>query len=283
MEWIRKSLAMSVCLLMLFAITACSDDGESPYKDEYEPNNKITNPTDITLGTTYNASISKGDRDFFRFSIDNDEIIETFEIELGNFSEDIELETYIYDNLGRFRWGGYASPGYGYEVYYHAIEGNIIVEIGDKNDDAKGDYTLTVSDLNDGDDNEPNDGFPNATDIHTYPTEPISANITAPSDDIYEQDWDYYKVTVMANKKVEATITPETSNLTIHYKTYDKYFSVYDEGSTGDPGGSVLFSINNPTGENDIFYVKVGGLLNSRFLYGINYTISFIETDAEIK
>ena len=89
MEWIRKIFFVCAGLLLLFALTGCSDDEPNPYKDEYEPNNNITAPTDITLGTTYNASISKGDHDFYRFSVDNEGVLENIKIELGNFSENL--------------------------------------------------------------------------------------------------------------------------------------------------------------------------------------------------
>lgn len=282
MEWIRKSLAMSVCLLMLIAITACSDDTDNPYKDEYEPNNNITSPTDITLGTTYSASISKGDRDFYRFSIDNEGILENLKIELGNFSETLQLESSIYDGLGNKIITYWNDPSYGYIVYYPTIEGTYYIEIGDRNDQAKGDYSLKVTDLNDSDANEPNNTFGTATLIDGYPTGMISANIvTTASAEYPGGDWDYYLVVVNAGKKVDFTVSPQAADLAMHFKIYNESQAEIDPGLTGTPGQSLNFYLNNSGAELITVYVKLGGTLGSS--YERDYTISFTETDADIK
>ncbi len=282
MEWIRKILAMSICLLLLFASTACSDDETNPYKDEYEPNNSITSPTDITLGTTYSASISKGDRDFYRFSIDNEGVLENLKIELGNFSETLELESSIYDGLGNKLITYWNDPSFGYIVYYPTVEGTYYLEIGDRNDQKKGDYSLKVTDLNDSDANEPNNTFGTATLIDSYPTGTISANIvTTASAEYPNGDWDYYLVVVNANKKVDFTVSPQAADLAMHFKIYNESQAEIDPGLNGTPGQSLNFYLNNSGGELITVYVKLGGTLGSS--YERDYTISFTETNADIK
>jgi len=280
MNWTRKILGMSLLMLFLFSITGCEDDKPSPYKDEYEPNNKLTSPTDITLGTMYNASISKGDRDFFRLSIDNGGVIENLKVELGNFSENLQLEAIIWGDLGNQQYGVYGSPGLGYITYFPASVGTYYVEIGDKNNQAKGDYTITVSDMNDSDSNEPNDVFGNATIIDTYPSGAISANIAASSIDPYLKDWDYFLVVVKANKKVDFTISPQATDLSMNFKIYDESQVLVDAGADGTPGVALNFYLNNPTGTDVTLYVKVGGVIGVS--YGRAYTISFTETNADV-
>jgi len=282
MEWIRKILELSICLLLLLASTACSDDETNPYKDEYEPNNNITSPTDITLSTTYNASISKGDRDFYRFSIDNEGILENIKIELGNFSETLQLESSIYDGLGNKIITYWNDPSYGYIVFYPTIEGTYYLEIGDKNNQEKGDYSLKVTDLNDSDANEPNNTFSTATVIDTYPTGTIPANIvTTASAEYSSGDWDYYLVVVNANKKVDFTVSPQATDLAMHFKIYNESQTEIDPGLDGTPGQSLNFYLNNSGAELITVYVKLGGTLGSS--YERDYTISFTETDADIK
>jgi len=282
MEWIRKILAACVCFMLLIALTACSDDETNPYKDEYEPNNSITSPTDITLGTTYNASISKGDRDFYRFSVDNEGILENIKIEFGNFSETLQLESSIYDGLGNKIITYWNDPSYGYIVFYPTIEGTYYLEIGDKNNKEKGDYSLKVTDLNDSDANEPNNTFSTATVINTYPTGTISANIvTTASAEYSSGDWDYYLVVVNANKKVDFTVSPQPTDLAMHFKIYNESQTEIDPGLDGTPGQSLNFSWNNSGAELITVYVKLGGTLGSS--YERDYTISFTETDADIK
>ena len=281
MNWTRKILGMSLLLLFLVSITGCEDDKPDPYKDEYESNNNLTSPTDIDLGTLYNASISKGDRDFFRFSVDNSGVMENLKVELGNFSENLQLESVFYDGLGTKLVTYWNDPGYGYVIYWPTIEGTFYLEIGDRDNQAKGDYSIKVTDLNDSDANEPNNTFGSASVIDTYPTGALSSTLVSSTDDQSPNgDWDYFLVVVKANKKVDFTISPQSFDLAMNFKIYDESQVLVDAGANGTPGVALNFYLNNPTGTDVTLYVKVGGTLGSTFVR--DYTISFTETDADV-
>jgi hypothetical protein len=279
MNWFRKILGMSLIASFLVVFTACSDDEPSPYKDDYEPNNSITSPTDIVLGTTYNVSISKGDRDFYRFTLDNGTVLENAKIELGNFADNLQLECAFYDGLGTKLVTYWNDPGFGYVVFWPAVEGTFYLEIGDKDNSAKGDYSLKVSDLDDSDANEPNNTFGNATVIDTYPSGVINANLVASANATYPNgDWDYYLVVVNPNKKVDFTISPQATDLVMQFNVYDESQSEVDPGITGGAGAVLDYYLNNATGAAVTLYVRVGGTLGAS--YERDYTISFTESDA---
>lgn len=280
MDWIKKILGLSLFMLLIISITACEDE-TNPYKDEYEPNNSITSPTDLTLGTLYDVSISKGDRDFYRFTVDNEGVLENVKVELGNFSENLQLESSFYDALGNMIVTYWNDPGFGYIIYWPTIEGTFYLEIGDKNDGAKGDYTLKLTDLNDSDANEPNNIFAQATIIDTYPTGVISANIVTTASAVYPNgDWDYYLVVVKANKKVEFTVSPQAGDMAMHFRIYNETQVEIDPGEDGDPGEVLDFYLNNSTGSDVTLYVKLSGILGNS--YERDYSISFTETVADV-
>ena len=278
MKAMRKILGLCLLFIFLFSITGCEDD-PSPYKDEYEPNNKISSATDIVLGVEYSLSLTKGDRDFFKITVDNSGVLENLMFELGNFADNLTFEVVLWDQLGNKIGTATGVSGGGFILYFPVVEGTYYVEIGDANNSAKGNYTLTITDLDDGDANEPNNTFVTATIIDTYPTGAIASTIVSSADDTHATgDWDYFLVLVRANKKVDFVITPMLPDLAMNFKIYDESQILVDEGEDGTAGVSLDYYLNNPTGGDVTLYVKVGGTLGGNFSTG--YTISFNETDA---
>lgn len=279
MNLMRKILGIIISVLFLFSIAGCEDDKPNPYKDDYEPNNKISSATDIVLGTLYNVSFTKGDRDFFRITVDNSGVIENLKFELGNFAENLAFEFVLLDELGNEIGTITGNPDGALIVYFPVIEGTYYVEIGDIENNAKGDYTLRISDLDDGDANEPNNTFVTATVIDTYPTGATSSTIVTSADNMNPSgDWDYFLVLVRANKKVDFVISPQAADLAMNFNIYDESQVLVDDGEDGAAGVALDYYLNNPTGADVTLYIKVGGTLGATF--STDYTISFTETDA---
>jgi len=278
MKTIKKTLILCLSIALILFLNACEKD--DPFKDEYEPNNSITEAIELTLETQINASISKGDHDFYSFTIvDNQKIIKNALIELGNFSDNLQLVCSIYDDLGNLRVTYEGGAGTGYAIKWPTTGGSYFLEISDKSGDEEGHYTIKVTDLNDNDDNEPNDTFSQATVISSYPTGNISGTIVVTASTEYPNgDFDFFLVLVSANKKVDFTVSPLASDLELHFKIYDESQILVDEGLDGNDGQVLNFYLNNPSGSDVTMYIKLGGILGES-LNG-NYTISFTESDA---
>ncbi len=278
MKTIKKTLILCLSIALVLFLNACEKD--DPFKDEYEPNNSLTEAIELTLETQINASISKGDHDFYSFTVDNQEIIENALIELGNFSDNLQLVCSIYDDLGNIRVTYEGGEGTGYAIKWPTTGGTYYLEISDKSGDEEGDYTIKVTDLNDNDDNEPNDTFTQATIISSYPTGNIYGTIVVTASTEYPNgDFDFFMVLVNANKKVDFTVSPLASDLKLHFKIYDESRILKDEGLDGDDGQVLNFHLKNSSGSDIITrYIKLGGILGES-LNG-NYTISFTESDA---
>lgn len=69
MKSIKKTLILCLSIALILFLNACEKD--DPFKDEYEPNNSLSEAAELTLGTLVNASLSKGDHDFYSFTVDN--------------------------------------------------------------------------------------------------------------------------------------------------------------------------------------------------------------------
>jgi len=279
MKSIKKTLILCLSIALILFLNACEKD--DPFKDEYEPNNSLTEAIELTLETQINASISKGDHDFYSFNVDNQGVIENAQIELGNFSDNLQLVCSIYDNLGNLRITYEGGASYGFKINLSTTGGSYFLEIYDKSGDEEGDYTIKVTDLNDNDDNEPNDTFGQATVISSYPTGNIPCTIVADASSEYPNgDFDFFLVLVRANKRVDFTVSPLASDLKLHFKIYDESQMLKDEGLDGDDGQVLKFYLNNPSGSDVItMYIKLGGILGET-TYNGDYTISFTESDA---
>ncbi len=262
MKTIKKTLILCLSIALVLFLNACEKD--DPFKDEYEPNNSLTEAIELTLETQINASISKGDHDFYSFTVDNQEIIENALIELGNFSDNLQLVCSIYDDLGNIRVTYEGGEGTGYAIKWPTTGGTYYLEISDKSGDEEGDYTIKVTDLNDNDDNEPNDTFSQSKVISSIPAT-ITGTIVADADaNNTLGDFEFFTILVPGNVTINATATPDypESDLTLNMEIFDENKNSI-ESETGGEGDVVSIAISNDSQYDAQFYVKLGGLLGS--------------------
>jgi len=271
MKSIKKTLILCLSIALILFLNACEKD--DPFKDEYEPNNSLTESIELTLETQINASISKGDHDFYSFTVDNQEIIENALIELGNFSGNLQLVCSIYDDLGNIRVTYEGGEGTGYAIKWPTTGGTYYLEIYDKSGDEEGDYTIKVTDLNDNDDNEPNDTFSQSKVISSIPAT-ITGTIVADADaNNTLGDFEFFTILVPGNTTINATATPVGTDMKLNMESFDE-MHVSIENITGEEGHVISLPLDNNTSAGEAqFYVKLGGLLGDS--YNGDYSITF--------
>jgi len=139
---------------------------------------------------------------------------------------------------------------------------------------SSGSYTLTP--VNNGnDDNEPDDTFEDAREIASYPVVGMKGTILTDAVGDNGGDFEFFKVSIANNKNVSWSVTPEASNTRLHFDVYEP--NREHKGSANGPGGQTITgSMNNKTGADSYFYIKLGAYVGNNG----NYTISFTETDA---
>lgn len=75
-----------------------------------------------------------------------------------------------------------------------------------------------------------------------------------------------------------SSVTPKASNTELHFRVYDAN-KEYLGKADGSDGQTITGSMNNTSGSDSFFYIELGAFVGDNG----HYTISFTETDADVR
>jgi hypothetical protein len=251
--------------------------------DDFAPNHTIeTAEESLEYGSSYNGVIvSKYEDDYYKFTNPTPGSWNSYTFTLTDVSDGLFGKFNIYgadkselDSKGSTTAG--ADLSYTFiskeDVFYVRVSG----WSGYASDhNSSGSYTFTPT-SNGNDDNEPDDTFDNAREIISFPTDNLAGTILIDAANDNNGDYEFFKVTIPDGKKIEWSVDPEASNTELHFNVYDAYKD-YLGNEDGSDGQTINGSMNNTSGAESYFYIKLGGYVGDNG----NYTISFTETNAD--
>lgn len=247
--------------------------------DDYEPNETSDNAADLgtlPVSALEGALVSPYEKDWYKFTTQNNNVWDIVSIEVTNNNDNLELLAELYDIDLNKEEQVEGSNGANVSITYPTKGGSFYLLLKSLYEGNKGNYTLTIENKNLNDDNEPDDTFADARIIDSYPTGDISGTIVYDAANDNGGDYEFYKVTVKAGKKVDFTVDPSASDTEMHFRIYDQDQD-YSDGDGGDDGETLNYYLNNPSDSDAVFYVKLGAYPGDNG----DYTISFTETTAD--
>ena len=128
-----KNISLVILVIpFLLNLSGCKKD-EDPFKDGLEPNNSRSEAFELTLGEQVDASIAKGDHDWFSFSVETNGIFNIAEIAIKNLADEMELTAFLYDSLGN-QFGSFTgNAGINMNINLSTRTNSYYIEIYDKN------------------------------------------------------------------------------------------------------------------------------------------------------
>jgi len=273
-----KNISLVILVIpFLLNLSGCKKD-EDPFKDGLEPNNSRNEAFELTLGEQVDASIAKGDHDWYSFSVETNGIIDIAGIAIENLTDEMELTAVLYDSQGN-QFGSFTgNAGINMNINLSTRTSSYYIEIYDKNSDHEGKYKLTITLRQAYDSNEPDDTFDDAYIVSSYPSGIITGTILVnASDDNQNGDFEFFVLLINADKAVSFTLTPDADDIKLNYKIFKEDHSVVVEETEGTAGQILQASVGRGTGGSMTRYLRVGATLGGTG--NGNYTISFTETD----
>ena len=275
MKRIKNISLIILAIPFILNLSGCKKD-EDPFKDGLEPNNSRDEAFELTLGEQVDASIAKGDHDWYSFTIDNSGVIDIAMIEIINNSSDMEIEFSLYDDQGGQLGSSFTgNAGTGLNIRLSTRDGSYYIELSEKSGDKEGHYSVKVTDQNANDDNEPDDTFSDSeVRIITSIPADFTGTIVADADSNNPYgDFEFFTILVPGNTTINATATPEgTTDMKLNMEIFNE-LHVSIESFTGGEGHVISLSLDNTSAGEAQFYVKLGGLLGSS--YNGDYSITF--------
>ncbi|HHU96370.1 MAG: hypothetical protein QM293_04180 [Bacteroidota bacterium] len=248
--------------------------------DEFAPNHTIGTAKSLEFGKSYNGVlVSKYEDDYYKFTNPTPGVWNSYTINLTNVSDDLKVRIYLYgEDKSKLVSKGVSTAGADLSYTFVSKEDEFYLQVlgwdGFTDHQSSGSYTLTPV-VNGNDDYEPDDTFEQAREITSYPTGNLTGTILADAYDDNGGDYEFFKVSLANGKKVLWSVKPEASNTKLHFQVYDPN-KIYLGKATGSNGQTITGSMNNTSGADSFFYIKLGGYVGDSG----NYTISFTETDA---
>ena len=273
-----KNISLVILVIpFLLNLSGCKKD-EDPFKDGLEPNNSRNEAFELTLGEQVDASIAKGDHDWYSFSVETNGIIDIAGIAIENLTDEMELTAVLYDSQGN-QFGSFTgNAGINMNINLSTRTSSYYIEIYDKNSDHEGKYKLTITLRQAYDSNEPDDTFDDAYIVSSYPSGIITGTILVNASDDYQNgDFEFFVLLINADKAVSFTLTPDADDIKLNYKIFKEDHSVVVEETEGTAGQILQASVGRGTGGSMTRYLRVGATLGGTG--NGNYTISFTETD----
>jgi hypothetical protein len=249
--------------------------------DEFAPNHTIETAKSLEFEKSYNGVlVSKYEDDYYKFTNPKPGTWNSYTFTLTNVSDDLIARMRLYGaDKAVLHTTGAGAAGADLSYTFVSKEDVFYLQVlgwdGYVNDHhSSGSYTLTP--VNNGnDDNEPDDTFEDAREIASYPVVGMKGTILTDAVGDNGGDFEFFKVSIANNKNVSWSVTPEASNTRLHFDVYEP--NREHKGSANGPGGQTITgSMNNKTGADSYFYIKLGAYVGNNG----NYTISFTETDA---
>ena len=248
--------------------------------DEYSPNHSFESAAQVNIGNDIQGKIiSNSEEDFFVFTNDVTSYWREFNLAFTNVSSEYKVKYEIFD-VGNNSIASGSGSGKGADVSHEFPEKTekIYVKVWgyDYFENTKGSYTLNLSVSDPNDDNEPDDTFADARNIDSYPTD-ITGTIVGEAANDNGGDYEFFKVSVNAGKKVEFTVDPQASNTEMHFHIYNSDESYTGNNVDGSDGETLNYYLNNSSTEDAVLYIKLGAFVGDNG----DYTISFTETTAD--
>ena len=276
MKRIKNIFWIILAIPVLLNLSGCKKD--NPFKDGLEPNNSRNEAYELTLGEQVDASIAKGDHDWYSFTIETGGIIDKALIEIENLTEEMELTVVLYYSPGNPFGSFTGNAGINMDISLTTKSSSYYIEIYDNNSEHEGNYKLTVTLLQANDSNEPDDTFDDAFIVSSYPSGDITGTILSnASDDNQNGDFEFFILLVDVNKRVDFTLTPSANDIMMNYKIFWEDRSVVVEETEGTPGQILQASVGSGSGGSISRYLRVGATLGATG--NGNYSISFTESD----
>ena len=221
MKRIKNIFWIILTIPVLLTLSTC--EKEDPFKEDLEPNNRRDEAFGLTLGEQVNASIAKGDHDWYSFSVETNGIIDKALIEIKNLTAEMELTAVLYDSQGN-QFGSFTgNAGINMNISLSTRTSSYYIEIYDKNSEQEGKYELTITLLQANDSNEPDDTFENALEVSSYPSGNITGIVLVnASDDNQYGDFEFFVLLINLNKTVNFTLTPTADDIKMNYKIFSE-------------------------------------------------------------
>lgn len=253
--------------------------------DAFEPNGTIDEAALFPLDEIHDCTFLINDKDYYKIeNISSENIWDLYEVQFTNNS-DINPRFRFYDSdkteLGSYEiWYPGKSANFSQRIPMKSGSSNGVYFLIDGKDGTGTNgtcpYQLKVVSLNMNDDNEPDDTFAQAREITSYPSGTINGAVVTEAANDNGGDYEFYKVTLNAGKKVSFSVDPESSDTELHFSIYDNS-QAYLDGLDGGDGQTLNYYVNNSGAQSVNFYIKLGGYPGTNG----NYTISFTETNAD--
>lgn len=248
--------------------------------DTYAPNHTMNAAAEVNMNTNLNGHIlHPAEDDYYIFSNPKSDYWQKFNLAFTNATAEFRVHYEIYNaNKEEITHGVSNNQGSDVSCNFSSKTETIYIKVdGDDGfTSTTGSYTmnLSVSDTNDS--NEPDDTFENAREITSFPSGNITGTIVCEAANDNGGDYEFYKISVNAGKKVEFSIDPEASDTELHFNVYNENQS-YVDGLDGGDGETLNYYLNNPGSENIVMFIELGAYPSENG----NYTISFTETIAD--
>ncbi len=261
---------------VLLILSGC--EKEDPFKDGLEPNNSRDEAFELTLGEQVDASIAKGDHDWYSFSVETNGIIDKALIEIINLTAEMELTAVLYDSQGN-QFGSFTgNAGINMNITLSTRSSSYYIKIYDNNSEQEGKYKLTITLLQANDSNEPDDTFENARIVDSYPSGVITGTILVNASEANQYgDFEFFVLFIDLNKTVNFTLTPSADDIKMNYKIFNEDHSVVVNETEGTAGQILQAPVGDGSGGSMTRYLRVGATLGETG--NGNYTISFTQSD----
>ena len=245
--------------------------------DQFEPNNDVNNPAALALDTQHTATLLLGDQDYYHVQdTSSSDVWHLYETAYIN-DADINPLLRVYD----------ADKSQIDEVWYPGQSADITRRFAMKTGsgderflmvsgkDGTGrhgvcDYRLTVTTIGN-DSYEPDDTFADARPVSSFPaTFAGSVVVEAASDN--DGDWEWYRITVAAGRRVEFAIDPSAANTELHFHLYESDQSYTGSSLDGTDGETLNYFLNNPTQTDAELYLRLGAFVGDNGDYEISFS-----------
>jgi len=255
--------ATILCASSIILFNSCKKDSAPP-KDEYEPNNSITEASPVAFNTKIDAWLTnKDDVDFYKFSGGASGKLDMLKITLSNGSPDANFTITVYNqNKEEIAQVPYAGSGVNLNYEMATSESEFYVKVSGKDASSyPADYSLTVAFANVADKFEPNNTIATAS---AFPLNKVEAC------NLLTGDVDFYKIQDLSKENVWDAYEVRLVNKTTDMSPAISFFDANKAEIEGleiiaGPGRDITKQIFMKSGAGNAQYLKV-------------YTLSPLET-----
>ncbi len=260
-----------VFFIILIIAFACEMNDNIDEK-KHEPNDSEEEATEITIYDSINGYIGENDVDFFEYDA-NRNYLDFTRLTVNNLDSYNEIEARIFDEYMDQAEKLIGYQGEKLQIKFANTGGKYFIKVKSYND-KKGEYTLSVNELNANDDFEPDNTLSQGREIDYYPSNEMIGTILTDSD--YKViDYECYQVLVRAGKRVDFDILPSSSQTTLHLVVYNSNKEIIAEGNPAQGESITSRYLYNEGSSDATMYLKIDGSVPHN---GGDYRIKFSES-----